>query len=224
MEVNGYDLSGVIEGVDGELEGMLEAVRQRFYPNVNFSPDIKKIALATARESSRAAARATAKVVKEVTVGVETRTQSFPVVFDLSQQIPANVELSFDVNPDTSYDLVTGMLLVMDTIDPAGAQLFSPTTLFKPYVGLKNDTYVIKDPMPRAALMIDVNGTTPVNERFTRLDLDLAVTTGRNLKILAKFPAPGQAFVTSGVNAPLPFFGFTVVLELSRAKRKVRAS
>lgn len=223
MEVNGYDLSGVIDGVDGDLEAILEGVRQDLYPNVNFSPDMKKIALATARRSSRAAARATAQVVKEVTVGVETRTQSFPVAFNIATtQIPANVELSFDVNPDTSYDLVTGMLLVMDTPDPAPAQI-PPGTFFNPYVGLKNDTYVIKDPAPRAAYMIDVNGTTPVSDRFTRLDLDLQVSTGRNLKILAKFVNPGVAFAT--IIAPgNPFFGFTVVLELSRAKRKVRAS
>jgi len=223
MEVNGYDLSGVIDGVDGELEAILEGVRQDLYPNVNFSPDMKKIALATARRSSRAAARATAQVVKEVTVGVETRTQSFPVVFNIATaQIPANVELSFDVNPDTSYDLVTGMLLVMDTPDPAPAQI-TPGTFFNPYVGLKNDTYVIKDPAPRAAYMIDVNGTTPVSDRFSRLDLDLQISTGRNLKILAKFVNPGVAFAT--IIAPgNPFFGFTVVLELSRAKRKVRAS
>ena len=48
------ELLGEVEGqIEGELEGYLEAVRKAKYPNAVIPPDVKDVALAVGRQSSR---------------------------------------------------------------------------------------------------------------------------------------------------------------------------
>lgn len=208
------ELLGEVEGqIEGELEGYLEAVRKAKYPNAVIPPDVKDVALAVGRQSSRA----TAKLVKERTVGVETKWQTFIVSRDLTLGINSNVIYSLDITPDASYDLVTGMCVVVVTPDPAP----TPGTVFTPFIGLQNDQTIVKDVSPRQLYIIDAAGTTPVSDRFTRIELDLKLTTGRNLKILSQF-VTAPTFPLAVPPTPGQFYNFAVTLELSRAKRKVR--
>lgn len=216
-------LLGEIEGdVEGYLEGIIEAVMNKRMPAQRLTPEFKDVAIAVGRQSSRLSAR----LAREYITGVETRTQSFRVFFPLdsgtvppSQPLNANVTYSTAIFPDTSYDLVTGMFVVMDTPDPGA----TPGTIFNPYIGISNNQTIIKDLAPRTLYMVDAQGTTPVNDRFTRLELDLSNTTGRNLILQTSFvTAPGFAIAVPTVAVLGAGWGYTVTLELARAKRRVR--
>lgn len=229
MELTGAELAKIegdaISAVDGELEGILEAVRRQMFPQSVIPKDVKEIALAVGRQSSRsgaqAAARATALLMKTRTVGVETRTQTFSVLFDITTaNLPSNVITTLDVTTlDTSYDLVTGMCVVVKTPDPAPAQI-PAGAVFAPEIGLQLDRVgVIRELAPRELYMIDRNGTTPVDSRFTALKIP--ISTGMNLKIMSRF------FTPPGINTAVNFLAgqyyvYTVTFELSRTQYAVR--
>lgn len=229
MELTGNELLDVVTDVgasiDGDLDGIIEGVRRQMYPGGAFPQNVKEVALAVGRQSSRAgaqaAARATAILMKERTVGVETRTQTFNVLFDITTaNLKANTISYTDVVLDTTYDLVTGMFVVIKTADPATAQIPVGTT-FSPEIGLQSDQGLIKDLAPRELYMVDKNGTTPVDSRFTRLELDLKVVTGQNFRIASRFFTP-PGFPDAVIAVANQYYVYSVTFELARAKRKIR--
>ncbi|MBK9983851.1 MAG: hypothetical protein IPP15_16030 [Saprospiraceae bacterium] len=235
MELTG-DLLGKIESdaisaVDGDLEGILEAVRRNMFPNSGapLPKDVKEIALAVGRQSSRsgaqAAARAAALLMKSRTVGVETRTQTVNVIFDISTgpggaPLPNNVIISQDVTPlDTTYDLITGMFVVIKTPDPVFPQV-PAGAIFSPEIGLQCNQGIIKELAPRELYMVDRNGTTPVDSRFTRLELETKIV-GNNLKLMSRFfTPPGFTFAVNNTLAN-QYYSYSITFELSRTKRRL---
>lgn len=232
MELTGNELLGVVNDVgasiDGDLDGIIEGVRRQMYPGGAFPQNVKEVALAVGRQSSRAgaqaAARATAILMKERTVGVETRTQTVGVIFNISSgpggaQLPNNVIISQDVTPlDTTYDLITGMFVVVKTPDPVFPQV-PAGAIFSPEIGLQCNQGIIKDLAPRELYMVDRNGTTPVDSRFTRLELETKVV-GNNLKLMSRFfTPPGFTFAVDNT-LPNQYYAYSITFELSRTKRK----
>ena len=191
------------------IDGIIEGVARR--NNIQ----LDRAAQIVARETG---AELLAKFAKEQVIDTEIKYQTRRISFDITtNNLNGNLVTEEEVIMDNAYDIVTGFAIVMVTPDPPPAQIPAGEQ-FVPAIGLAADSFIIMEPTPRQLLMVDINGTTPVNDRFVRTWAEIK-GAGNKLKVQTKFLTNGAIAVNALAGL---FFEYSITFRLARLKRKIR--